>query len=64
MPYVQFESIDDFIPEPRCSKFAVGLQMERRKMGGTRGLVELWSEGSRVTGAPLCAKCFECMLGV
>ena len=33
MPYVQFESVDDFIPEPRCSKFAVGLQIEGRKMG-------------------------------
>ena len=34
MPYVQFESIGDFIPKPRCSKFAVGLQTRRRKMGG------------------------------
>ena len=25
-------------------------------MGGTRGLVRLWSEEPRVTGAPLCAK--------
>ena len=33
MPYVQFESVGDFIPEPRCSKFAVGLQTRRRKMG-------------------------------
>ena len=24
MPYVQFQSIGDFIPEPRCSKFAMG----------------------------------------
>ena len=56
MPYIQFESVGDFIPEPRCSKFAVGLQTEGRKMGGTRGPVGLWSEGSRVTGAPLCAK--------
>ena len=37
--YVQFESVGDFIPEPRCSKFAVGLQTRRRKMGGTRGPV-------------------------
>ena len=48
MPYVQFESVGDFV---------VGLQMEGRKMGGTRGPVELWSEGLRVMGAPLCAKC-------
>ena len=41
------------IPEPRCSKFAVGLQTEERKMGGARGPVRLWSEGPRVTGAPL-----------
>ena len=59
MPYVQFESVGDFIPEPRCSKFAVGLQTRRRKMGGTRGPVRLWSEGPRVTGAPLCTKCLS-----
>ena len=57
MPYIQLESIGDFIPEPRCSKFAVGLQTEGRKMRGTGGSVELWSEGPRVMGAPLCAKC-------
>ena len=55
--YVQFESVGDFIPEPRCSKFAMGLQTEGRKIGGTRGPIGLWSEGPRVTGAPLCAKC-------
>jgi len=26
-------------------------------MEGVRGPVGLWSEGPRVTGAPLCAKC-------
>ena len=57
MPYVQFESVGDFIPEPRCSKFAVGLQTKGRKMGGARGPVGLRSEGPRVMGAPLCAKC-------
>ena len=36
VPYVQLESVGDFIPEPRCSKFAVGLQTRRRRMGGTR----------------------------
>ena len=59
MPYVRSGSVGDFIPEPRCSKFAVGLQMEGRKMGGTRGPVRLWSEGPRVTGALLCAKCLS-----
>ena len=39
MPYVQFKSVSDFIPKPRCSKFAVGLQMRRRKVGDTRGPV-------------------------
>ena len=57
MPYVQFESVDDFIPEPRCSKFAVGLQMRESKMGGIRGPVGLHTKGPRVMGAPLCAKC-------
>ena len=52
MPYVQFGSVSDFIPEPRCSKFAVGLQM-RRKMGSTRGPIELRSEGLRAIGALL-----------
>ena len=33
MPYVQFESVGDFIPESRCSKFVVGLQTRGRKMG-------------------------------
>ena len=54
MPYVQFESLGDFIPEPRCSKLTVGLQMEGSKMGGVRGLVGLWTEGPRVMGAPTC----------
>jgi hypothetical protein len=57
VPYIQFESVGDFIPESRCSKFAVGLQTRRRKMGGTSGSVGLWSKGPRVMGAPLCAKC-------
>ena len=33
VPYVQFQSVDDFIPEPKCSKFAVGLQTRRREIG-------------------------------
>ena len=53
MPYIQFESVGDFILEPRCSKFAMGLQTRRRKMGGIRGPVGLWSEGLRATGALL-----------
>ena len=57
VPYVLFESVSDFILEPRCSKFVVGLQTRRRKIGGTRGPVGLWLEGPRATGAPLCAKC-------
>ena len=54
--YVQFESVDDFIPEPRCSMFAVGLQTRGRKIGGARGSVGLRTEGPRVTGTPTCAK--------
>ena len=57
MPYVQYESVGDFIPEPRCSKFAVELQTRESKMGDARGPVGLWSEGPRVMGAPLCAIC-------
>ena len=40
MPYVQFESVIDFIPEPRCLKFAVGLQTEGSKME----VQEVWSD--------------------
>ena len=56
MAYVQFESVGDFIPELRCSKFVVGLQTSGNKMGGVRGPVGLWTKGPRVTGAPTCAK--------
>ena len=52
MPYVQFELAGDFIPEPRCSKFVVGLQTRGSKMGGIRGLVGLRAKGPRVMGAP------------
>ena len=52
VPYVQFESVDDFIPEPRCSKFAMGLQTRGSKMG----VQEVRSEGPRVTRAPTCAE--------
>ena len=41
VPYVQFQSVGDFITEPRCSKFAVGLQMRGRKMGDAGGPVGL-----------------------
>ena len=34
-----------------------GVTNGREKDGGIRGPVELWSEGPRVMGAPLCAKC-------
>ena len=57
VPYVQLESVGDFIPKPRCSKSAVGLQTRGRKKGCTRGPVGLRPEGPRATGAPLRAKC-------
>ena len=34
-----------------------GVTNEKEKDGGTRGLVGLWLEGLRVTGAPLGAMC-------
>ena len=40
VPYVQSGSVGDFIPKPRCSKFAVGLQTRRREKGCTRGPVD------------------------
>ena len=36
-----------------CCGFTNG----REKDGGIEGPIELWSEGPRVTGALLCAKC-------
>ena len=41
VPYIQFQSVGDFIREPRCSKFAVGLQMSKEWEGGVRGPVGL-----------------------
>ena len=41
MTYIQFESVGDFIPEPRCSKFAVGLQTSGNKKGGVKGPIGL-----------------------
>ena len=34
-----------------------GVTNENEKDGGTRGPVELWSEGPKATGAPLWVKC-------
>ena len=56
VPYVQSGSVGDFIPEPRCSKFIVGLQTNGNKKGTVKGPVGLWTEGPRVTGAPTCTK--------
>ena len=47
MPYVQSGSVDDFIPEPRCSKSLVGLQTRRRKEGVYKRFGWLRPEGLR-----------------
>ena len=39
-----------------------GITNEKEKVGGSRGSVEPWSEGPRVTGAPLCARCLSVCL--
>ena len=62
VPYVQFESVGDFISEPRCSKFAVGLQTEGGKIGvqevrldsGLKG--REWREPRYVIGVRACAR--------
>ena len=36
-----------------------GVTNKKDKDGGTRGPIGLWSEGPKVTGAPLCAKCLS-----
>ena len=56
MPKVQFESVGDFIPEPRCSEFVVWLQTSGNKTGGVRGPVGLLTKGPRAMRAPTCAK--------
>ena len=45
MPYVQFESVDNFILEPRCSKFVVGLQTRGRKMEVSEVLLDSGPKG-------------------
>ena len=41
VPYVQSESVGDFILKPMCSKFVVGLQTNRDEKEGVRGPVGL-----------------------
>ena len=45
MPNVQFKSVGDFILKPRCSKYVVGLQMRRKKIGCTRDPVDSGRKG-------------------
>ena len=40
-------------------KVCCGVTNGRDKDGGARSPVRLWSEGPRVMGAPLCAKCLS-----
>ena len=47
MPYVQSGSVDNFIPEPRCSKSIVAVQTRRRKEGVYKRFSRLRPEGSR-----------------
>ena len=47
MPYVQSGSVGDFISEPRCSKYVVGVQTRRRKKGVYKRFGGLRPEGSR-----------------
>ena len=63
VPYIQFESVGDFIPGPRCSKFVMELQMEVSKMGvqevrsnsGPKG--REWRELLRALSIGACALC-------
>ena len=65
VPYVQFKSLSDFISEPKCSKFAVGLQTRRGKTWNARGPVGLLTEGPRETGARTCTKYLRvCSVGI
>ena len=50
VPYVQFGSVGDFIPEPRCSNSVVGLQTRSRKVGCTRGPVGSGRKGRERRG--------------
>ena len=47
VPYVQSGSVDDFIPEPRCSKSVMGLQTRRIKEGVYKRFGRLRPEGLR-----------------
>ena len=47
VPYIQSGSVDDFIPEPRCSKSVVRVQTRRRKKEGYKRFGWLRPEGSR-----------------
>ena len=45
VPYAQFQSVGDFIHEPRCSKFAVGLQTSRNEKGVLKTLSDFEPNG-------------------
>ena len=64
MPYVQFESVNDFIPEPRCSKFAVGLQTEGRKIGGYKRSDRTLVRRAESDGSPAMCYVFERVLDI
>ena len=64
MPYIQFESFDDFISEARCSKFVVGLQTEGRKMGGYKRSSRTLVKGPKSDGSSVMSYVFEHVLAV
>ena len=58
VPYIQSGSVGDSIPEPRCSKSIVGVQMRRRKKGVYKRFGWLRLEGLRSKlGGPAVVRC-------
>ena len=62
MPYVQFESVGDFIPEPLevCS----GVTNEKEKDGGYKRSDRTLVRGAESDGSSARCYVFECMLEV
>ena len=64
MPYVQFESVGDFISEPRCSKVCSGVTNEKEKDVGYKRSGRTLVRGTESNGSSTMCYVFERVLMV
>ena len=64
VPYVQFESVGDFIPEPRCFEVCSGVTNEKKKDGGYKRSGWTLVRGAESDGSSAMCYVFERVLKV